>query len=134
MRGVITQVSRGDVVNAVNGVVAREEMRFRAFASVMDVRRVHRSKKRNQHRNDEHEDARQGPPKGQTRHERDDEERRQKQHTLMRWVPMTNLPRPRIRLKSVPNRILEPSHRAAIVVLPARFILGLIQVIHVMTQ
>ena len=49
-------------------------------------------------------------------------------------VPMTNLPRSRIRLDRVPNRILEPTHRAAIVIHPARFILGLIQVIHVMAQ
>ena len=76
MCGVITQVSRRDVVDTVNGVVAADEMGFGAFASVMDVRCVHGSEKRNQHRKNEHEHAGQRPPKGQTRHERDDEERR----------------------------------------------------------
>lgn len=59
MRGVITEVTRRDVVDAVNDVVARDEVRIGALACVMDVRRVHRAEKRNQHRQNENEDARQ---------------------------------------------------------------------------
>lgn len=57
MRGVISEVSRRDVVNAVNDVVTRDEMRISAFSRMMTVRRVHGSKERNQHRENEHEHA-----------------------------------------------------------------------------
>lgn len=80
---VITEVTRRDVVDAVNDVVARDEVRIGALASVMDVRRVHRAEKRNQHRQNENKDARQRTEPGQTRDERDDEERRKEQNLLM---------------------------------------------------
>lgn len=134
MRGVITEVTRGDVVDAVNGVVASDEVRIGAFACVMDVRRVHRAEKRDQHRQNENEDARERAEPGQTRDERDDEERRKEQNALMCGVFVADFPRARIRLKRVPNRVLEPTHRAAVVIRPSRFILGLIEVIHVMTE
>lgn len=47
---------------------------------------------------------------------------------------MADFPRSWIRLKRVPHRVLEPTHRASIVVFPARFILGLVEVIDVMTE
>jgi hypothetical protein len=134
MRRVITEVPSRDVVDAVDDVVARDEVRIGALASVMDVRRVHGAEKRNQHRQNENEDARKRTKPGQTRHERDDEERRKEQYALMRRVFMTHFPSPRIRLQRVPDGVLEPTHRAAVIIGPSRFILGLIEIIHVMTK
>jgi hypothetical protein len=134
MRRVIPEVTRRDVVDAVNDVVTRDEMRIGAVSRVMTMRRVHRSEERNQHRRDEHEQPRKRPPIGQTRHERDDKKRRKQQHTLMPWILMAHFPRPWIRLKRVPYRVFEPAHRTAIIVLPARFVLGLVEVIHVVPK
>ncbi len=134
MRCVIPKVARRNVVHAVNDVVARDEVRVGALAGMMTVRRVHRSEKRNRHRRDEHEQRWKWPPKGQTRHERNDEQGRKQQNTLMRWILVAHFPRPRIRLKRVPHRVFEPAHRAAIVVCPARFVLGLVEVIHVVPE
>lgn len=134
VRRVISQVSRRDIVDVVNRVVARDEMRVGALASVMNVRRIHGSEERNQHRQNEDEHARKWTPKGQTRHERHDEKRRKKQRPLMRGIFVPNPPRSWIRLHRVPHRVFEPAHRAAIVILPARFVFALVQVIHVMPK
>ena len=134
MRRVIPEVSCRDVVDRVNDVVTRDEVRIGALAGVMNVRRVHRSKKGNQHRRDEHEQCWKRSQNRQTRDERDDEERRKQQNTLMRRIFSAHFPRPRIRLKRVPHRVFEPAHRAAFVVFPARFVLGLVEVIHVVPK
>lgn len=134
VRGVITEIAGRDVVDLVNDVVARDEVRIAALARVMDVRRVHRSEKGNQHRNDEHEDRGKRTQIGQTRDERDDEERRQNERALMRGISMTDFVRPRIRLKRVPHGVFEPAHRGAIIVLPARLVFVLVEIIHVMTK
>lgn len=134
MRRVIPEIARRDVVNLVNDVVARDEVRIAALARVMDVRRVHRSEKRNQHRNDEHEECWQRSPIGQTRNERDDEECRQDQRALMRGVFVANFVRARIRLERVPHGVFEPAHRTAVIILPARFIFFLVEIIHMMTK
>jgi hypothetical protein len=134
MRRVITEVSCRDVVDAVDDVVARDEVRIGALASVMDVRGVHGAEKRNQHRQNENEDAGKWAKPGQTRHERDDEERRKEQYALVGRIFMTHFPSPRIRLQRVPNGVLEPTHRAAVIIGPSRFIFGLIEIIHMMTK
>jgi hypothetical protein len=134
MRGVITKVSGRDVVHAVNDVVTRDEVRIGAFASVMDVRCVHGAEKRDRHRQNENEDASERTEPGQTRHERDDEECRKEQCALVGRILVTHFPGARIGLQRVPHRVLEPPHRAAVIIGPARFIFGLVEVIHVMTK
>jgi len=134
MRRVITEVPGRDVVHAVNDVVTRDEVRIGAFTRVMNVRRVHRTEKRDRHRQNENEDAGERTEPGQTRHERDDEERRKEQYALMGRIFMTHFPSARIRLQRVPHGVLEPSHRAAVIIGPARFILGLVEIIHMMTK
>lgn len=134
MRRMIPEVSRRDVVDRVNDVVARDEVRIGALAGVMNVRRVHGSKERNQHRRDEHEQRRKRSPNRQTRDERDDEERRKQQNSLMSRIFTTHFPRSRIRLQRVPHRVFEPAHRTAIIIGPARFVLGLVEIIHVVPK
>ncbi len=52
----------------------------------------------------------------------------------MRRILVPDLPGARIRLQRVPHRVLEPAHRVAVGVLPAGFILGLVEVIEVMAE
>jgi len=134
VRGVIAEISRQEVVPAVKDVVGRNEMRRRLLACVMAIGMPRGVKQHQHHRKDEDDQRRDRAQDEERPDDRECEHGHGDENAPLRLPAPRDLPHARIGRHSHAERVLQFAHPRAVLAAPPRLVLGLIEIVEVMTE